>query len=290
MATELEKMRTFTENELEFLCRHYKCKVNIWQWNPVDEMRCKLQKDGRFKNRSERYCRRLITKGVNLFWPRIKYDEDEILKNRQQEFVFRRRRQIWKLRETFDESIGSLMEIGRCIEVSSANVSIQPPENTQNNLVQYAENLITANSQNNNYLHGNLKQKSASGIVDIMYNETPHSNVVLQNSKTNCASINRSIHLLENNRKSNVNSQRSNINISNGELNSEGNLNSYLCNALNISTETLSCIDIESSSSELQTTSINLNSQEIANMNYDDFNKKMTITSTQSQFESPPKE
>uniref|UniRef100_A0A1A9VI83 Uncharacterized protein n=1 Tax=Glossina austeni TaxID=7395 RepID=A0A1A9VI83_GLOAU len=83
--SEEDLKRQFTETELKKLCLKRKCRVDMWKWNPVNEMHEKLVKDGRFKQRPIGYCLRLTAKGVNKYKHKIMYDHKIIKKAREED-------------------------------------------------------------------------------------------------------------------------------------------------------------------------------------------------------------
>uniref|UniRef100_A0A1B0FGE4 Uncharacterized protein n=1 Tax=Glossina morsitans morsitans TaxID=37546 RepID=A0A1B0FGE4_GLOMM len=83
--SEEDLKRQFTETELKKLCLKRKCRVDMWKWNPVNEMHEKLVKDGRFKQRPIGYCLRLTAKGVNKHKHKIMYDRKIIKKAREED-------------------------------------------------------------------------------------------------------------------------------------------------------------------------------------------------------------
>ncbi|KAI9583779.1 telomere-binding protein cav-like [Glossina fuscipes fuscipes] len=83
--SEEDLKRQFTKAELKKLCLKRKCRVDMWKWNPVNEMHEKLVKDGRFKQRPTGYCLRLTAKGVNKYKHKIMYDRKIIKKAREED-------------------------------------------------------------------------------------------------------------------------------------------------------------------------------------------------------------
>uniref|UniRef100_A0A1B0ABS1 Uncharacterized protein n=1 Tax=Glossina pallidipes TaxID=7398 RepID=A0A1B0ABS1_GLOPL len=83
--SEEDLKRQFTEPELKKLCLKRKCRVDMWKWNPVNEMHEKFVKDGRFKQRPIGYCLRLTAKGVNKHKHKIMYDHKIIKKAREED-------------------------------------------------------------------------------------------------------------------------------------------------------------------------------------------------------------
>lgn len=69
----------------------------MFKWNPVNEMREKLVKDGRFKQRSMAYCLRLTAKGVNKYKHEISYDPKIIQKWREEDWRDRLKNSILSL-------------------------------------------------------------------------------------------------------------------------------------------------------------------------------------------------
>ncbi|KAL9922183.1 uncharacterized protein ACN427_002830 [Glossina fuscipes fuscipes] len=95
--TEEDLKRQFTDAELKKLCLKHKCRVDMFKWNPVNEMREKLLKDGRFKQRSIAYCLRLTAKGVNKYKHKIIYDPKTIQKWREEDWRDRLKNSILSL-------------------------------------------------------------------------------------------------------------------------------------------------------------------------------------------------
>uniref|UniRef100_A0A1A9X142 Uncharacterized protein n=1 Tax=Glossina brevipalpis TaxID=37001 RepID=A0A1A9X142_9MUSC len=83
--TQEDLKRQFTEAELKMLCLKHKTRVDMWKCNPVNDMKEKLKRDGRFKRRSVKYRLHLIAKGVNKYKHKIMYDPN-ILQNMRNEF------------------------------------------------------------------------------------------------------------------------------------------------------------------------------------------------------------
>uniref|UniRef100_A0A1A9ZND6 Uncharacterized protein n=1 Tax=Glossina pallidipes TaxID=7398 RepID=A0A1A9ZND6_GLOPL len=95
--TEEDLERQFTDAELKKLCLRHKCRVDMFKWNPVNEMREKLVKDGRFKQRSFAYCLRLTAKGFNKYKHKISYDPKIIQKWREEDWRDRLKNSILSL-------------------------------------------------------------------------------------------------------------------------------------------------------------------------------------------------
>lgn len=311
MPTEEEMARTFTDSEMKHLCRKMKCRVDMWKWNPVDEFREKLKRDGRFLNRSERYCLRLTAKAVNLHWNRIKYDDNDISSLRQEASLYRRKEYIMKLERVLPvpqiyltaphETSPQLLHAFNNELMNGHNDSKEEPADSGYNIIEFNVELthnrhvkaiteiVNASQQNQDEsqdiqgteifsqpLYNSMRSiadgssDSAEELTEDMIPNPVSEEIVTQSQFPEKTFASDPLH-----------SQRGQ-----NELDSEYlrliDANPELCHIFNGTTESFTINTEELAKEYLEVvTSQGINTQEVNNINYTDFDKKVPLTSTQ---------
>uniref|UniRef100_A0A1A9WDV5 Uncharacterized protein n=1 Tax=Glossina brevipalpis TaxID=37001 RepID=A0A1A9WDV5_9MUSC len=233
--TQEDLKRQFTEAELKMLCMKHKTRVDMWKCNPVNEMKEKLEKDGRFKQRPVSYCIRLIAKGVNKYKRKIMYDPKVLQEWRKEDWRDRLKNSILSLELWFAEEKENQesIELERAVE-ESLELMLQE-EYDVTSLLQNSEveNELQEFGHLDNGLPGSSKRTAQ-----------PTSQVDTQITS---------------------------------EINPE-----------EVRTEIAEILDFNTESLSLNTQNVFESEVFSAPTNYDDFNRRISLTSTQSQKPNNP--
>uniref|UniRef100_A0A1I8PYY2 Telomere-binding protein cav n=1 Tax=Stomoxys calcitrans TaxID=35570 RepID=A0A1I8PYY2_STOCA len=275
--TEEDIKRPMTDEELRELCLKVKCRVEAYRWNPVYVYKRYFEKRNRFANKPPQEQRYLMAKAVNRHKAKMLYDEEEIKKERRQEWILRKKDNILSLeswayaREHENDNVSRSSQSMELLEVAESPMEEEHLEEEQEDfetptivdsefLISQAESEMSTLDDDANIVktHINYEALNMSEADQIPFDDD--ANIV--ETQLNYEALN----MREGDQIPLVNSE---------ELRERG-LNKSMCQMFNANTESMTICDSEVLTQDAQ-------SQDVLSNNYEEFDGGVPLTSTQSQ-------